>query len=290
MTELTRNPRKSRSPIEKNWMLFFLPSGEAFIHYDLPATSDSTRGRTLAKMLGNGLTTPNLTDPLESPCLHNAFEEEIAKQHASYNSTNKPKREVEHDKRKLMKWHQATNALRLVLCNRSDQKCKDTPENSIFFALVHRKVSNALKLPMRYERFFIAWSSTPPFHMIGISQHPILMRNESALGWTPSESWDDDPENAKIVAATKARIPKNASEPYGGKGHWASFTYTVSISYAWGRKPRKASHGDRSEDMHMGYLDDEVILAIGVDDEGGVFAQVEAKELVQCMRACSGRN
>ena len=136
----------------------------------------------------------------------------------------------------------------------------------------------------------MVWSATPPFEMLGISRYPILMSNETASGWSASENWSDDPVNAKLVAKNKATATNNASEPYGGKGYWAYFTYTVSISYAWGREPRAAKDGgDEAQDMHVGYLDDEVLLAIGVDDKGQAFSRAKAGSLVQCLRACPGR-
>ncbi|KAL9131957.1 MAG: hypothetical protein Q9217_000237 [Psora testacea] len=272
LTELTRNPADTRAPIEKNWMLFFRSNGESYIHYDLPPINGAQRGRTFAKLLGNGLTTTNLTDPLESPCLQEPTEQE------------------ERDKAKLGgRWHQTTNALRLVLCYRSDPACKATSENTVFFAVIHRKFPNALRLPLRYERFFMVWSAMPPFGMLGVSKFPILMANETARGWSESQNWDDDPGNAAIVAATRENSPMNSTEPYDGKHYWAYFTYTVSISYAWSREPRPGSKGDESEDMHAGYLDDEVVLGIGVDDAGQVYSRVKADELVGCLRACPGR-
>ena len=272
LTEFTRNPANTRSPVEKNWMLFFPSNGEAYIHYDLPAVNGSLHGRTFAKLLGNGLTTTNLTDPLEVPCLQELTEQE------------------EPDKAKLGgHWHQATNALRLILCNRSDPACKATSDNVVFFAVVHRKYHNVLKLPLRYERFFMVWSASPPFGVLGVSHFPISMANETARGWSESQNWDNDPANAAIVAATKEQNPLNSTEPYGGNSYWAYFTYTVSISYAYGREPRKGSKGDESEDMHVGYLDDEVVLAIGVDDAGQVFSRVKTRDLVSCLKACPGR-
>ena len=258
--------------MEKNWFLFFPSNGESYVHYDLSDPRGGPRGRTFAKLLGNGLTTTNLTDPREEPCLRDLTAAE------------------EPDKMKRGgTWHQATNSLRLILCNRFDYDCKARSENTVFFAIVHRKFPNWLKLPLRYERYFMVWSATPPFELLGISRHPILMSNETASGWSASENWDDDPANAKIVATTK-ETAKNASEPYGGKDYWAYFTYTVSISYAWGRQPRAAKDGgDEAQDMHVGYLDDEVLLAIGVDDKGQAFSRVKAGSLVQCLRACPGR-
>ena len=273
LTELTRNPANTRSQIEKNWFLFFPSSGESYIHYDLSNPRGGPRGRTFAKLLGNGLSTTNLTDPLEQSCLRELTDIE------------------EPDKMKRGgTWHQATNSLRLVLCNRFDYNCKSRSENTVFFAIVHRKFPNWLKLPLRYERYFMVWSATAPFEMLGISQHPILMGNETASGWSASDNWDDDPANAKIVATTKMATA-NATEPYGGKDHWAYFTYTVSISYAWGRQPRVAENkGDEAQDMHEGYLDDDVLLSIGVDDKGQAFSRVKAESLVQCLRACPGRS
>ena len=132
--------------------------------------------------------------------------------------------------------------------------------------------------------------------MLGITKHPLLMANETASGWTASENWDDDPQNRKVVAATKRlqevenigaqktnQSTTNATEPFGGKDYWAYFTYTVSISYAWGRE------GDEVEDKNVGYLDDEVVLGIGVDDKGQGFSRVRAEDLVGCLRACPGR-
>ena len=186
-------------------------------------------------------------------------------------------------------WHQATNSLRLILCNRFDDACKEKSENTVFFTIVHRKFPNWLKLPLRYERYFMVWSATPPFEMLGISSHPILMSNETASGWSASENWDDDTTKSQINAM--AKIPAvNVSEQYDGKNYWAYFTYTVSISYAWGRQPKAANDGgDEGQDMHVGYLDDEVLLAIGVDDKGQAFSRAKAGSLVQCLRACPRR-
>ncbi|KAL8773549.1 MAG: hypothetical protein Q9209_001654 [Squamulea sp. 1 TL-2023] len=276
LTELTRNPPSTRASIEKNWFTFFTSNGESYIHYDLShPTNTSIRGRTFAKLLGNGFTTTNLTDPLELPCLINDDAQEM------------------DSARKGGTWHQATNSLRLILCNRSDPNCNSNDENTVFFAIIHRKFPNWLTLPMRYERHFMVWSATPLFNLLGISKHPILMANETASGWTESQNWSDDLDNGEKVSkfqslhhvnhhgnSTNATI---SMEPFGGKGFWAYFTYTVSIAYAWGRGNEEVG------DKNVGYLDDEVILAIGIDDKGQGFARAKAGDLVQCLRACPGR-
>ncbi|KAI4166862.1 MAG: hypothetical protein LQ343_007683 [Gyalolechia ehrenbergii] len=265
LTELTRNPAETRASIEKNWLPFFSSTGESYIHYDITdPRNTSARGRTFAKLLGNGFTTTNLTDPLELPCLFDTDATEI------------------DEAKKGGTWHQATNSLRLILCKRKDPHCKADPENTVFFAVIHRKFPNYLDLPLRYERHFMVWSATPPFSMLGISQHPILMANETASGWTESQNWDDYPDNAATVAHTK--MHRNTTEPYGGKEYWAYFTYTVSIAYAWARTGM-----DEVGEKNVGYLDDEVVLGIGIDDKGQGFARAKAGDLVQCLRACPGR-
>ncbi|KAL8707987.1 MAG: hypothetical protein Q9220_007067 [cf. Caloplaca sp. 1 TL-2023] len=291
LTELTRNPPHTRSTIEKNWFLFFTASGETYIHYDLshppslPATATSTEhsgsssgggsGRTFAKLLGNGFTTPNLSSPLEPPC---------------FPPTSSADTEPDPVKRGGT-WHQATNSLRLILCNRGDVACinNGNENNEVFFAVIHRKFPNYLDLPLRYERHFMVWAATPPFAVLGVSRHPILMANETASGWSAAQNWDDDdPTNAATVAPHKLHSRNSsttAEEP--GKGYWAYFTYSVSIAYAWGREG-EAEREEVLGSKNVGYLDDVVVLGVGVDDVGQGFARVRAGELVQCLRACPG--
>ena len=283
LTELTRNPPSTRVAIEKNWLLFFPSSGESYVQYELSShptngSNHSSCGRTFAKLLGNGLTTTNLTDSLEQPCLHDFT----------------PPREPGEAHLRRGTWHQATNSLRLILCNRVDPTCHPVPNKTIFFAIIHRKLLNELKLPLRYERFVIAWSATAPFSIVGISAHPILLFNETATGFSAVHNWADEEHTADT--GTKTDLEKRASTNQtvmpsaDQRGLWAYFTYTVSIAYDWGRKPRnkggKGGVGDEAEDMHVGYLDDEVMLGIGVDDKGQAFSRVKARDLVACMRAC----
>lgn len=329
LTELTRNPPSTRSAIEKNWLLFFPSTSSAYIHYDLSSTR-----RTFAKLLGSGYTTPNLTDPSELPCLTN--------QPDSLNETGT--------------WHQASNSLRLILCyrhgnNDCDADGSGSHNAAVFFAAIHRKFSNPLHLPLRYERFFVVWDAKPPFHMLAVSKHPILLYNETASGWSPRENWEDvvarsggsvNNSTRAAAAAAATAVPLSVLHPnktiatnfatlqhnttgkshphrrtHGqtpereqraeGRDNWASFTYTTSIAWAWhdGRTTSKSKSrhhttegrrahpaGDQEDgqgslaDMNTGYLDDEVILGIGVDDHAQGFARVPAESLLQCMRAC----
>ena len=258
ITELTRNPPESRAPVEKNWMLFFPPGGSAYLHYDLTPSK-----RTFAKLIGNGYTTTNLTDPSEAPCL--AEELDPLGQSGT--------------------WHQATNSLRLVLCRRGDA-CEESRENTVFFAVIHRKFSNSWKLPLRYERFFVVWAASPPFQMLAVSKHPILMYNETASGWTGEQNWVEDPLGGPSMSdASRRSYNETVSQ---GKDNWAYFTYTTSIAWVWGRNTKGHFVNEDLAEKNSGFLDDEVILGIGVDDNAQVFGRAPAEVLLQCMRACPG--
>lgn len=56
------------------------------------------------------------------------------------------------------------------------------------------------------------------------------------------------------------------------------------MAYAWG-----ARGADGPEDKNLGFLDDEVVLGVGIDDAGQGFARVRAGGLVGCLRACGRR-
>ena len=243
LTELTRNPKNTRGAIEKNWMMFG-SQYDNYLHYDISPTK-----RTFAKLLGGGLTTVNLTDSRELPCLDDGPDPEVKGS-----------------------WHQGTNSLRCILCEREDKECTPNPQNEVFVSVIHRKIKAAFSLPLRYERYFIVWAAQPPFSMLGISKHPILLYNETANGFDSEDNWHEDPEQEELLARGKR-----------GKDNWAYFTYTVSIAWSWGRPM------DEPSQKNTGYLNDEIVLGVGVDDAAMVFGRVVARDLLQCLRACPGR-
>jgi len=64
LTELTRNPHFTRHSYEKNWVMFTTGSGASYLQYELTPSE-----RTIAQFIKGGITTRNLTDPIEEPCL-----------------------------------------------------------------------------------------------------------------------------------------------------------------------------------------------------------------------------
>ena len=309
LTELTRNPKEDRSPVEKNWMLFFPSKQEAFVHYDMVAHGSNTRsagksGRAFAKLIGNGYTTPNLADPDEKSCFA----------------------QTKDSKGNRGRWHQGSNALKLILCTHGEAKAgqcgEDEEGTSVHFAVVHRKFSNAWRLPLRYERWLVVWEGRAPFRLLAKSRFPVLFKNETASGWTAEENWEGKHGIPKETVREERRWVNASSfgpnatmwlnESHSGhnndkttsshsnesdKRNWAYFTYTPSIAWAWRPKSadtRKedrdagADNGSNLHSLNVGYLDDEVIVGIGLEDMEQAFARVQARTLLQCLEVCPG--
>lgn len=305
LTELTRNPRATRASVEKNWIMWFPgDDGEAYIQYKLgpapmPMAVHSQRhlnytvlnstshnfevpGRTFAKLLGNGFTTPDLTSPEEISCFDRTHD---------YDSLGN----VGH-------WHQGSNSLRLILCTRHQARsglCGDSARwnedgREVHFAIVHRKFSNAMDLPMRYERYVAVWEGRKPFPMLGVSRSPILIQNEWARPWNEEENW---PHGAGNWTRDQDRRHKRAI--FTPSKSNAYFTYTPSLSWAW--KPRadhiltdKKGQGQEERDIEQlsrlgtGFLGDDVLVGLGQDDMEQAFVKVKVDDLVSCLRLCPG--
>lgn len=318
LTEITRNPRSSRTSIEKNWVFWFPNREEAFVQYDLlgrsvgaehnePRNVNQTeanhtesetgtttyRGRTFARLTGNGFTTRNLTHRLEEAC--------FSPSHSLDQFQNRGH------------WHQGSNALRLILCTRTEARQGECDEEmaledgrSVHFAIMHRKFSNELELPLRYERYVVVWEGREPFQMLGVSEWPTLMRNERARPWTVEENWPAENEEGEPGWNKTTRMfkrgegRKGVEEEQEGEegsvGREAYFTYTPSLSWAW--RPHSGGLGKEEEDddddvEHMsqlgtGYLRDEVLVGIGLDDVSQAFVRVKVEDLLQCLRLCTG--
>jgi len=315
LTEITRNPRSSRASVEKNWVLWFPGRDEAYVQYDLlgpvlaggetvnkittngtakqgnsrrNGTTTRPAGRAFAKLIGNGYTTPNMTHPEEVPCFGPQDEMDTLGNHGH--------------------WHQGSNSLRLLLCTRAqarkgacDEEQAVQDGRSVHLAIMHRKFTNEMDLPLRYERYVVVWESRAPYQMLAVSKWPLLMRNERANPWTAEQNWPDNKSgwNGTVrgtMSEGRMRPKRNQGEkdPEDFKST-AYFTYTPSLAWAW--RPHSAGVGDEEEEdadtetmsrLGIGYLGDDVLVGIGLDDVSQVFARVKADDLVQCVRLCPG--
>ncbi|KAK9451371.1 uncharacterized protein V1518DRAFT_408373 [Limtongia smithiae] len=206
--ELTR--LQNRGPIEKNYMIFFdLESGIPYVQYEL-----SPQGRHFSRLIGNGLASYNMTNPLEIACLPDI---------------------------PSAVWHQATNALMVVLCNYGD--CEPTADNTVYISFLHNKVQHEDTLKVEYSRYLAVWKAVAPFEMIGFASRPLRFENEDEL------------ENAYDVE---------------GK-----FLYTVSI--AW----------ERHENRFEGYLNENILISLGIGDHANGAVILPARDLFACMNRCN---
>lgn len=247
------------------------------------------RGRTFSKLIGHGLTSTNLTHVDEVSCFG-------------------PEDDIDGLGNRGH-WHQGSNSLRLILCTRAQARRGDCGEDatvedgrSVHVAIVHRKFTNDMKLPMRYERYVVVWESRAPFQLLAVSKWPLLMSNERAHPWTVGQNWPDEKSgwnaSGPLMWVNKKRTPAGSNGDGIGPEAFkssASFMYTPSLAWAW--RAHSAKVGEELEDdgdietmseLGTGYLGDDVLVGIGLDDVDQAFARIKVNDLLQCMRICPG--
>ncbi|KAK9379276.1 uncharacterized protein V2V93DRAFT_373444 [Kockiozyma suomiensis] len=204
--ELTR--LEGRGNVEKNYLLFYdSVTSEPYVQYDLAHNK-----RHFAKLIGNGLTTSNLTSPLELSCIHD-------------DAT----------------WHQATNAIKIVLCNYGE--CTPGPENTVYMSFLHKKSGVKESLKVQYRRYVAVWKTTAPFELVGFGNKHIRFDNE--------DEWE---------------------QKFDVEG---KFLYTVSINW------------ETNQNRYEGYLNENVLVSLGVGDHGNAAVVLPARDLLTCMDSCS---
>ncbi|RMZ89281.1 hypothetical protein DV736_g3489, partial [Chaetothyriales sp. CBS 134916] len=319
LTELTR---LDRAEVEKNWMLFFpggssssdnddegdivvqydiapkydfsvnqafhlhqKPNGNGSLSLPLPAshhvsnstytttpTAASTAGRTLSLVHSNtGTTIPtNLTSLFQSTCF--------------------PPSSVFDSLGQRGHWHQSTNALKLILCTRSqfrDGTCGPRRDwlssgREVHFSIIHRKFSNLLDLPMRYERYAVVWEGRRPWRLIGVSQWPILFAGEVAQPWTREEN-----EIGSEVGAVTAWFDVH-KDLTGLNSSWA--WRPAGDHFDVDDQNRGAGRSEQDiaelERLGMGFLGDDLLVGVGLDDVAQAVVRVKVDEIVGCLRLC----
>ncbi|RVX68318.1 hypothetical protein B0A52_07321 [Exophiala mesophila] len=421
LTEITRNPSGSRSPVEKNWLLWFPNREDAYVQFDLlgggnsPLSRDTSGGssdknttrtvnderrngpkgpkrqthggRTFAKLIGNGYTTPNLTSPHEQSCFDTDFEHHPPGTHKPsihpISSSSSSKANHTHDSLgQKGHWHQGSNSLRLILCTRAEARqgeCDEddddnnnnnneannrdhnthnsttsksiTPSLSVHFAIINRKFSNLMDLPLRYERYIMVWEGKAPFRILGVSRWPLVWRDEWVRPWSFDENFEDvdgrgrhgferngsmrgrrdEEEEEEGGNSEKQDTLRDSDSDLDSEYAYASFTYTPSLAWSWMphssgtafEKGRRHQDQDRDQDQDQdhdhdhdqdqesynthhtnqfhpeddalylsrlgtGYLGDDVLVGVGLDDVKQGFVRIKVDDLISCLRLCPG--
>ena len=179
------------------------------------------------------------------------------------------------------------------------------------FAIMHRKFSNELNLPLRYERYVVVWEGREPFQNLGVSRFPLAMKNEWVKPWTEEENWPEvrqretrwsnvttkdgeEVRNERIVRRAGSGTEGAETEEEDFDKSSAYFTYTPSLAWTW--RPHSAAPNQEEEDddieymsqLGTGYLGEDVIVGICLDDVKQACAKVKVDDLLQCLRLCPG--
>ncbi|KAK9488476.1 hypothetical protein V1527DRAFT_401818 [Lipomyces starkeyi] len=82
--------------------------------------------------------------------------------------------------------HQATNALRLTLC---DFPCQPTADNTVLISIAH--IKRIRRMDILYERYLVVMNATAPFNIIARSRNLVFAgMDESQMLYTVSMAWD----------------------------------------------------------------------------------------------------
>lgn len=148
-----------------------------------------------------------------------------------------------------LEWlHQATNSLSLTLCNRADTDCHSTPENTYNLVLFQKKTFYYHGV---YEPYMMLFHERAPFSVYAVSQKPIWYHGRGRA----DEDW---------------RRPGNEWKPIDQ----SEMLFTVSMNW---KKQGMRYHG---------YLDDEVMISFGVEDQHAGAIDVVVGELIRDMGLC----
>ena len=272
--------------MEKNWLLFFTPDSGTYTQYEVPPEK-----RTFAKLIGNGYVTPNLTSPVERQCLGHPFPL-LSDIYASGGY-----RKDEKDG-----WHQATNSLRVLLCNRRDTICQADEAMAVFVAVIQRKIHDSIGLVSRYEPVVVIWEGRQPFHMLAVGKARMKFSWEESLMGKEAKIRNgqsavrDGPTPTLATSSSMSKPPPIASSPPSSllskkRGYHTKFTFILSIAFDHSRRRKEeqdSTGGATPETMYTGYLDDYVIAGIGIGDRGMGVVRMRVRELVSGIAICPG--
>jgi len=175
-TEVQRPPPVG--VVEKNFFMFWDADDQIYAHYDMFPK------RSFAKMKVDGSVGKDLaskTQEKDKKCLSRYLPE--PKFDPSKDEFGQPE-----------SIHQATNSLKITLCNRTDPSCKPTSSNTFLFTIIHFK--RYYNFHSEYEPYVVMFQQRQPFEVWGVSPKPIwingrkhLENKKTELFYITSMSW-----------------------------------------------------------------------------------------------------
>lgn len=214
--------------IEKNWFMFWDAEMKPYVHHDIAPK------RVFAQLLPDGSVGPDLAPnaALNDDACMQRYMPRVAPEDESI--------------------HQATNALAVTMCPRSDTNCVHDSANTFILTIIQHK--RFVDYHATYEPYVVLTQSVAPFAIHAISTKPIWIHGRGAL----------TRESAARYREPGARMPQAQTE----------MLYLTSINW----KERGVNW--------RGNVDDIVIIGFGIEDErtGGV--DVRVGDLLQDLSFC----
>lgn len=148
--------------------------------------------------------------------------------------------------------HQATNSLSITLCNRADPSCQSNSSNTFIMSLFNHKTFYSQHA--EYFPYILLFQQAPPFAVHAISTKSIWVHGRGRLTMqTPTPFW---------------RRPGDVLPDH------SELFFVVSI--AWKSQSQR----------YHGYMDDELIIGMGIEDFTSAGIDVVAKDLLQDLGYC----
>ncbi|KAK9234191.1 hypothetical protein V1525DRAFT_350632 [Lipomyces kononenkoae] len=158
-------------------------------------------------------------------------------------------------------YHQATNSLRVTMCG---FPCIPTVHNTVLVSLIHIKYKNVLEL--FYRRYAIVMNVTAPFDIIGRTNNLMFAGlDESTMLYTVSMVWDKSFNIRPERNHTDASQGTSDGEFTDG-GKWQNHL---------------------EDPYYHGWIDDTVMINIGVDDLDAAVLHVPMRDVLDCIVLCN---
>ncbi|KAK9327621.1 hypothetical protein V1520DRAFT_393740 [Lipomyces starkeyi] len=157
---------------------------------------------------------------------------------------------------------QATNSLRVTLC---EYPCEPTLDNTVLMSIMHVKYVHLDEV--YYRRYVVIMNATAPFRILARSSNLIYMgSDERATVFTVAMEWDHSHfrDRSKSFANPQKAVTKRAADV-------AKLTPDMNSLV---------------NDYYHGWLDDTVMITLGVNDQESAFTHINASQLLDCLELC----
>ncbi|KAK9371623.1 uncharacterized protein V1513DRAFT_455109 [Lipomyces chichibuensis] len=168
------------------------------------------------------------------------------------------------DRQKLT-LEQATNSLRVTLC---EYPCEPTLDNTVLMSIMHVKYVHLEEV--YYRRYLVIMNATAPFGILARSSNLIYMgSDERATVFTVAMEWD----HSHFRDRRKSFVnPQKA--------------VTKREEFAVNAAKLTPDMNSLVNDYYHGWLDDTVLISLGVNDQESAFTHINASQLLDCLEPC----